>query len=66
METGDGTVYIRIYQLMLTHGAEVAPSYYKSEKCGAEGQSLVPLLATAFYSIILNFGTSGAPGLNNR
>jgi hypothetical protein len=49
--TGDGTgVHIRIYQLLLTHGAKLAHSFFYSEKGGAEGQALEPLLATAFYN----------------
>jgi hypothetical protein len=48
--TGDGTVHIRLYQLLLTQGAKVAPSFFKPEKGGEEGQALVPLLATALYN----------------
>jgi metal-dependent HD superfamily phosphatase/phosphodiesterase len=58
--TGDSTVHctlyctvynIRIYQLLLTHGAKVVPSFFMSEKGGEERQALVPLLATTLYCI---------------
>jgi hypothetical protein len=60
--TGDGTVqYICIYQL-LTHGAHVAPSFFRSEKGDEKGQAeaIGPL-----HSIILNLGSCGAPQLNS-
>jgi hypothetical protein len=39
---------VYVYQLLCTHGAKVAPSFFKSEKGGEEG-SCIPLLATAFF-----------------
>jgi hypothetical protein len=57
--TGDGTVHILMYQLLSTHEAMVAPSFFPSEKGEEEGQALVPLLTThAFYCILLHFGVS--------
>jgi hypothetical protein len=36
-------IFVHIYQLLLTHGAKVAPSFYKSQKSGEEGQTLITL-----------------------
>jgi hypothetical protein len=49
--TREGTlIHIRIYQLLLTHGAKVASSFFKPENGGEKEQTLGALLATAFYS----------------
>jgi PH domain len=39
-----------VYQLLFTHGAKVAPSFFKPEKGGEVRQAQVPLLDTAFYN----------------
>jgi hypothetical protein len=39
-----------IYKMLLSHGGQVLPLFYKSQKCGEGGETLVTLLATAFYN----------------
>jgi hypothetical protein len=42
-------IYISIYQLLLAHGPQVAPSFYETKNNGEVVHTEVPLLATAFY-----------------
>jgi hypothetical protein len=45
--TGDGTVR---YQLLFTHGPEMAPSFYQAKNGGELVPTQVLLPVTAFYS----------------
>jgi hypothetical protein len=50
--------------MLLIHGPKVVPSFYKSQKGREEGQTLVPLAATASKNIEI-WHYRGAPRLNS-
>jgi hypothetical protein len=57
--TGEDTELISINKLLLTHGPQVAPSFYLTKKGWGRGATLVTLPAPTFYNIVGEFRPMG-------
>jgi hypothetical protein len=54
-QTGRGTVKISIMYTVVPRWTSGSTLSIRQKICGEEMQTLLPLLATAFYSILLNY-----------